>query len=593
MARPGDNIGGLYIGIGARTDGLKKDLTKAEGITRRAGAKIQGAISKISFRHVAIAATAFAATFALAMKKSIDAASALEETASKFGVVFGDQLGEAEKNVEVLTESYAMSTREAKFFLAATQDLLVPMGVASDIAGDLSNEVVKLSADLGSFNDLPTAQVMADIQSALVGNFETMKKYGVVLKESLVSQKALDMGFANTKKELTTAHKAQAAYQLIMEGSAAAVGDMARTQDSYANLQKQLSAVVEDLAATIGNKLLPMMSSLTKEAIAAIKWLDRLFGERTAEEQIAELEKQRQEIIRYGSTVALVTDMIVGESQHELDEKLRMIDLEIMGIKERNKLKLALELEHKQAMEATKAGAKGDAAAAEQAKVMQEQALLDAEFKRELIFKELEYKEEALAQSIVLDNAEIEEEKRKQEIKKQLQKDAAQAAVNNAMWAFQQLGKTSRTAFKVYQGMAIAQTVIDTYKAAQGAYSALAGIPIVGPALGAAAAAAAIVAGMARVQAIKAQKPGGGGAAGGGGGGGGAVGTYPASPATGLPEFETAETVGARRATLTINVEGDIIDSETFIDGLVEKINAAEDRDVFINQSATARELTA
>jgi hypothetical protein len=49
---------------------------------------------------------------------------------------------------------------------------------------------------------------------------------------------------------------------------------------------------------------------------------------------------------------------------------------------------------------------------------------------------------------------------------------------------------------------AISETTISTYLAAQKAYSAMAGIPIIGPALGTAAAALAITAGMARVAAI-------------------------------------------------------------------------------------------
>lgn len=49
---------------------------------------------------------------------------------------------------------------------------------------------------------------------------------------------------------------------------------------------------------------------------------------------------------------------------------------------------------------------------------------------------------------------------------------------------------------------AITQTTIETYKSATSAYAAMAGIPFVGPALGAAAAAAAIAAGMANVSKI-------------------------------------------------------------------------------------------
>src|SRR5690554_75260 len=50
---------------------------------------------------------------------------------------------------------------------------------------------------------------------------------------------------------------------------------------------------------------------------------------------------------------------------------------------------------------------------------------------------------------------------------------------------------------------AIAQTIMQTYEGAQKAFTALAGIPIVGPALGTAAAAAAVAGGMARVAQIR------------------------------------------------------------------------------------------
>lgn len=52
---------------------------------------------------------------------------------------------------------------------------------------------------------------------------------------------------------------------------------------------------------------------------------------------------------------------------------------------------------------------------------------------------------------------------------------------------------------------AITQAVINTYQAATAAYSSMAGIPYVGPALGAAAAAAAVAAGMANVAQIRSQ----------------------------------------------------------------------------------------
>ena len=62
----------------------------------------------------------------------------------------------------------------------------------------------------------------------------------------------------------------------------------------------------------------------------------------------------------------------------------------------------------------------------------------------------------------------------------------------------------------LYKAAAITQTIIDTYKGAQAAFSALAPIPFVGPVLGAAAAAAAIAGGMSRVNQIRSAREQGG-----------------------------------------------------------------------------------
>jgi hypothetical protein len=109
----------------------------------------------------------------------------------------------------------------------------------------------------------------------------------------------------------------------------------------------------------------------------------------------------------------------------------------------------------------------------------------------------------------------------------------------------QQLGIASSTAGNMAKvlgeetaagkAMAITQATIDTFASAQGAYKSMAGIPVVGPALGAVAAAAAIVGGMKNIQAIKSANPSGGG--GGGGGGGGA----PSAPATPAPAMMSGE----------------------------------------------------
>ncbi len=88
--------------------------------------------------------------------------------------------------------------------------------------------------------------------------------------------------------------------------------------------------------------------------------------------------------------------------------------------------------------------------------------------------------------------------------------ERAKFSFNTFADVFHAFSGNSKKMFEVSKALSIVQTTMNTYDAAMGAYKALAGIPIVGPALGAAAAAAAIGFGMAQVSAIKGQSFGGG-----------------------------------------------------------------------------------
>ena len=196
---------------------------------------------------------------------------------------------------------------------------------------------------------------------------------------------------------------------------------------------------------------------------------------------------------------------------------------------------------------------------------------------------------------IAYSNAEIKAEAEKEKFKKKLARAGFNQALNDASFFFQQMGQQSKGAFEIFKGIEIAKTIISTIEGAQLAFAA--GMATGGPwapVLAAAYAASAIAAGYARVQSIMSQTPDGGG---GMPGGGGSVGTYTVSPSTGLPttgvtDYNTMPEEEEKRGTLTINIHGDFIGDESYIDMLVEKINDADDRDVFINQTNYARDLS-
>jgi TP901 family phage tail tape measure protein len=170
-----------------------------------------------------------------------------------------------------------------------------------------------------------------------------------------------------------------------------------------------------------------------------------------------------------------------------------------------------------------------------------------------------------------------------------------QANVDSMGFFFSQIGglmqTKSRQMFEVGKAGAIGETIFNTYRAAMAAYAALAGIPIVGPGLGAAAAASAIAVGMARVQAIRATNFGqasgspvlsGGGVSGPviGGGAGVAVPPTPANTGVAAPGI-------AAPAPRSINIElrapGNVVDISWLRDTFIPSLNEAIGDGVVIN----------
>lgn len=93
----------------------------------------------------------------------------------------------------------------------------------------------------------------------------------------------------------------------------------------------------------------------------------------------------------------------------------------------------------------------------------------------------------------------------------QLERQAVKSVLDNLGAALMEYNGVNKEAFEAGKAVSIATAIVDTYEAAQKSFNAMAGIPIVGPALGAAAAAAAVASGMIRVKKIKDTKWSGGG----------------------------------------------------------------------------------
>ncbi len=192
----------------------------------------------------------------------ISAASDLNESSSKVGVVFGDNAQHVWDFAQTTAEAMGISENATLAAAGTFGNLFVTLGLGQRPAAQMSTDLVQLAADLASFNNLDPTEVLDKLRAGLVGEAEPMRALGVNINEAAVQAKALELGLIRTGEAMTDSDKVQARFALMMEQSATAQGDFARTSDGLANQQRILNAVWEDTQATIGTALLPAVTGL-------------------------------------------------------------------------------------------------------------------------------------------------------------------------------------------------------------------------------------------------------------------------------------------------------------------------------------------
>ena len=166
--------------------------------------------------------------------------------------------------------------QELEGMAASIQDTFVPMGFARGEASQLSIQMTKLATDMASFNNANDVEVMNALQSAIVGNHETMRRFGVVITQTTLNQELLNMGIQGGVKSATEQEKVQARLNIIMKGTTDAQGDAIRTSDSLANRTKGLKAQFEAFAIRIGSELVPAFENLVTGASEAVTMMTNL-----------------------------------------------------------------------------------------------------------------------------------------------------------------------------------------------------------------------------------------------------------------------------------------------------------------------------
>ncbi len=203
---------------------------------------------------------------------SVDAFARIEDATGAAGVQFGATLPSIVKFADAAAKNFGISKGAA----LDAANTFGTMGKAAGLQGPalsgFATQFAGLAGDLASFKGTSTEQAIEAIGSALRGEAEPIRAYGVLLDDASLRQEALAQGLIKTTKEaLTPQQKVLAAQALILKQTTAAQGDYARTSDSTANTQKTLSAEIENAQAKLGEKLAPALTAARQGLLGAIQ----------------------------------------------------------------------------------------------------------------------------------------------------------------------------------------------------------------------------------------------------------------------------------------------------------------------------------
>lgn len=213
-----------------------------------------------------------------AFRAVVGAASDVNESLTRNRVLFGDNAREVERFAETTAGSFGISRKSALDYAGTLGNLLRTTGLARDESAKFSTRLIRLAADMASFNNADPTEVLEAMRSGLVGEAEPMRRFGVLLSETRVKQEAVNEGIAKSGEELTEAQKVQARYSLILRDSTKAQGDFERTSGGMANQQRILKARISDIAVTMGQRLLPVALDVVQAVNRFVKQMQNGTG---------------------------------------------------------------------------------------------------------------------------------------------------------------------------------------------------------------------------------------------------------------------------------------------------------------------------
>jgi len=221
------------------------------------------------------------------------------ESENLFEVSMGNMASSARAWSVELRKQFGLNEYEVRRNVGTFNVMLGSLGLNEKAAYGMAKGLTQLTYDMSSFYNLRPEEAFEKLQAGISGEIEPLKRLGIVVNETTTKNWALKNGLIAQGQEMTEQQKVVARYNVIMEQTGKAQGDLARTIESPANQLKILKQQAQMMGIELGQRLIPVMRTVMDVVEKGLKWWDGLS------------DKNKDLIIKFG-LVAAAAGPVIG-----------------------------------------------------------------------------------------------------------------------------------------------------------------------------------------------------------------------------------------------------------------------------------------
>lgn len=244
--------------------------------------------------------------------ETVNLASDLAEVQNVVDVTFGDSANVIQDWADKAGQQFGLTETQAKRFTSTIGAMMKSAGMSGKEIVTMSTDLAGLTADMASFYNMDFETAFQKIRSGISGETEPLKQLGINMSVANLQAYAMTQGITKAFDKMSQSEQVMLRYQYLMDATADAQGDFARTSDGYANSLRQLETNLTSLKTKIGEVLIDQVTS-------AINGINDVLGklaptkEKTLFDQINEIDVNLQTQLAEITKTSEAAENLIGK----------------------------------------------------------------------------------------------------------------------------------------------------------------------------------------------------------------------------------------------------------------------------------------